>query len=65
PRSPDTGAGPPSLPCRPPLPSVGPAQALADIPGAKAEQALAALAQDRDRAVALTAAHVLRLRDGA
>ncbi|MGW3085412.1 MerR family transcriptional regulator [Streptomyces sp. NPDC001108] len=41
------------------------AQALADIPGAKAEQALAALAQDRDRAVALTAAHVLRLRDGA
>ncbi|MEV8453301.1 MerR family transcriptional regulator [Streptomyces sp. NPDC052095] len=40
-------------------------QALADIPGAKAAQALAALAQDRDRAVALTAAHVLRLRDGA
>ncbi|MFB6814573.1 HEAT repeat domain-containing protein [Streptomyces sp. NPDC056347] len=41
------------------------AQALADIPGAEAAEALAALAHDADRAVALTAAHVLRLREEA
>ncbi|WBB57550.1 HEAT repeat domain-containing protein [Verrucosispora sp. WMMD573] len=39
-------------------------QALADIPGATAARALAELSQDEDRAVALTAAYVLTLRDG-
>ncbi|MGW7296489.1 HEAT repeat domain-containing protein [Streptomyces sp. NPDC054829] len=39
------------------------AQALADIPGATASRALAELAQDEDRGVAVTAAYVLRLRD--
>ncbi|MEU9609873.1 MerR family transcriptional regulator [Streptomyces sp. NPDC048057] len=39
-------------------------QALADVPGATAARALAELAQDADRAVALTAAYVLELRDG-
>ncbi|BBH69493.1 transcriptional regulator [Actinoplanes sp. OR16] len=38
------------------------AEALADIPGAAAEEALVELAQDGDRAVAVTAAYVLRLR---
>ena len=38
-------------------------QALADIPGSTASRALAALSQDEDRAVALTAAYVLKLRD--
>ncbi|MFJ9632547.1 MerR family transcriptional regulator [Streptomyces sp. NPDC101175] len=38
-------------------------QALADIPGTTAEHALRALAKDEDRAVALTAAYLLRLRD--
>ncbi|MDL2076181.1 HEAT repeat domain-containing protein [Streptomyces sp. GXMU-J15] len=39
------------------------AQALADIPGATASRALAELARDEDRGVALTAAYVLTLRD--
>ncbi|MFI2645578.1 HEAT repeat domain-containing protein [Streptomyces sp. NPDC018610] len=39
-------------------------QALADIPGATASCALADLSHDEDRAVALTAAYVLRLRGG-
>ncbi|MFI6922228.1 HEAT repeat domain-containing protein [Nonomuraea spiralis] len=39
------------------------AQALADIPGPTASRALADLAQDDDRAVALTATYVLGLRD--
>ncbi|MFI7106788.1 HEAT repeat domain-containing protein [Nonomuraea sp. NPDC050227] len=38
-------------------------QALADIPGAAAARALADLAQDDDRAVALTATYILGLRD--
>ncbi|GGX02158.1 transcriptional regulator [Streptomyces malachitofuscus] len=38
-------------------------QALADIPGPTASRALAELAHDTDRAVALTATYVLRLRD--
>ncbi|NYF38071.1 DNA-binding transcriptional MerR regulator [Streptosporangium sandarakinum] len=38
-------------------------QALADIPGAKASQALADLSHDEDRVVALTAAYVLGIRD--
>lgn len=38
-------------------------QALADIPGAKAAGVLADLSRDEDRAVALTAAYVLQLRD--
>ncbi|HET6857558.1 MAG TPA: HEAT repeat domain-containing protein [Streptomyces sp.] len=38
------------------------AQALADIPGIAASHALADLAQDEDRAVALTAAYVLQCR---
>ncbi|MEU6487525.1 HEAT repeat domain-containing protein [Streptomyces sp. NPDC046887] len=38
------------------------AQSLADIPGAAASHALTELSQDEDRAVALTAAYVLRLR---
>ncbi|MEU6742564.1 MerR family transcriptional regulator [Streptosporangium sandarakinum] len=38
-------------------------QALADIPGARASQALADLSHDEDRVVALTAAYVLGLRD--
>jgi DNA-binding transcriptional MerR regulator len=39
-------------------------QALADIPGNAASRALTALAQDEDRAVALTATYVLTLRAG-
>ncbi|MEU6865646.1 HEAT repeat domain-containing protein [Streptomyces sp. NPDC046876] len=39
------------------------AQALADIPGGTASRALADLSRDEDRAVALTAAYVLGLRD--
>jgi hypothetical protein len=40
-------------------------QALADIPGPAAARALAGLAHDEDRAVALTATYVLTLRAGA
>ncbi|MFI6262436.1 HEAT repeat domain-containing protein [Micromonospora sp. NPDC051006] len=39
-------------------------QALADIPGSTASRALAGLSQDEDRAVALTAAYILDLRNG-
>ncbi|MEU6662049.1 MerR family transcriptional regulator [Streptomyces sp. NPDC046821] len=38
-------------------------QALADIPGTTASRALVELSHDEDRAVALTAAYLLRLRD--
>lgn len=38
-------------------------QALADIPGSTASNALVELAQDGNRAVAVTAAYLLRLRD--
>ncbi|MFB7496706.1 MerR family transcriptional regulator [Streptomyces sp. NPDC056161] len=38
-------------------------QALADIPGTTATRALAGLSHDKDRAVALTAAYLLQLRD--
>ncbi|WP_405107032.1 MerR family transcriptional regulator [Micromonospora sp. NBC_01405] len=38
-------------------------QALADIPGITASRALADLSHDEDRAVALTATYILRLRD--
>ncbi|MFI6390938.1 HEAT repeat domain-containing protein [Nonomuraea sp. NPDC050540] len=38
-------------------------QALADIPGTTASQALADLSQDEDRAVALTATYILGIRD--
>ncbi|MFJ8623938.1 HEAT repeat domain-containing protein [Kitasatospora sp. NPDC093550] len=38
-------------------------QALADIPGTTASHAIAELAQDEDRVVALTAAYVLTLRE--
>ncbi|MFF4756836.1 MerR family transcriptional regulator [Streptomyces sp. NPDC002514] len=38
-------------------------QALADIPGTTATHALARLSHDKDRAVALTAAYLLQLRD--
>ncbi|MFC7385270.1 MerR family transcriptional regulator [Sphaerisporangium rhizosphaerae] len=38
-------------------------QALAEIPGITASRALADLSQDEDRAVALTAAYILRIRD--
>ncbi|MFI9155528.1 MerR family transcriptional regulator [Streptomyces sp. NPDC053367] len=38
-------------------------QALADIPGTTASRALMELSHDRDRAVALTATYLLRLRD--
>ncbi|NNN38266.1 hypothetical protein HLK59_49845, partial [Streptomyces sp. S3(2020)] len=38
-------------------------QALADIPGSTASGALVALSGDGDRAVALTATYLLRLRD--
>ncbi|MFD5257688.1 MerR family transcriptional regulator [Streptomyces bobili] len=38
-------------------------QALASVPGANASRALVELSHDDDRAVALTAAYVLRLRD--
>ncbi len=38
-------------------------QALADIPGSTASRALADLSHDEDRAVALTAAYVLKLRN--
>ncbi|MFP8903149.1 MerR family transcriptional regulator [Streptomyces atacamensis] len=39
------------------------AQALADIPGAPSSRALADLSHDEDRAVALTATYVLKLRN--
>ncbi|MFD9033241.1 HEAT repeat domain-containing protein [Streptomyces sp. NPDC059567] len=39
------------------------AQALADIPGVTASRALEDLSQDEDRAVALTAAYILTLRE--
>ncbi|MFF3957288.1 MerR family transcriptional regulator [Streptomyces sp. NPDC001890] len=39
-------------------------QALAGIPGATASRALAELSHDEDRAVALTATYLLRLREG-
>ncbi|MFJ7490938.1 HEAT repeat domain-containing protein [Streptomyces sp. NPDC097727] len=39
------------------------AQALADIPGITASRALADLSRDEDRAVALTAAYILGIRD--
>ncbi|MGP3638027.1 MerR family transcriptional regulator [Streptomyces sp. 24-1644] len=39
-------------------------QALAGIPGRRASRALVELSHDDDRAVALTAAYLLRLRDG-
>ncbi|WJV50926.1 HEAT repeat domain-containing protein [Streptomyces flavofungini] len=39
-------------------------QALAEIPGAEAARALTDLTEDEDRTVALTAAYVLRMRDG-
>ncbi|MGW4644459.1 HEAT repeat domain-containing protein [Sphaerisporangium sp. NPDC004334] len=39
------------------------AHALAEIPGTTASRALAGLSQDEDRAVALTAAYILRIRD--
>ncbi|MEU3081148.1 MerR family transcriptional regulator [Streptomyces albidoflavus] len=39
-------------------------QALADIPGPVATRALTELSQDEDRAVALTATYLLRLREG-
>ncbi|MEO3786158.1 MerR family transcriptional regulator [Actinocorallia sp. B10E7] len=39
-------------------------QALADIPGATASRALADLSHDEDRAVALTATYILKLRNG-
>ncbi|MFD3655484.1 MerR family transcriptional regulator [Streptomyces sp. NPDC058620] len=39
-------------------------QALAGIPGTRASRALVELSHDDDRAVALTAAYLLRLRDG-
>ncbi|MFH8660983.1 HEAT repeat domain-containing protein [Streptomyces afghaniensis] len=39
------------------------AQALADIPGRTASRALEDLSHDEDRAVALTAAYILRIRD--
>ncbi|MFD8734047.1 MerR family transcriptional regulator [Streptomyces sp. NPDC059618] len=39
-------------------------QALAGIPGTRATDALVELSTDTDRAVALTAAYLLRLRDG-
>ncbi|CAM5230807.1 MerR family transcriptional regulator OS=Streptomyces tendae OX=1932 GN=GUR47_06450 PE=4 SV=1 [Streptomyces tendae] len=38
-------------------------QALAGIPGTRASRALAELSRDADRAVALTAAYLLRLRE--
>lgn len=38
-------------------------QALADVPGTRASHALVELSQDGDRAVALTAAYLLHLRD--
>ncbi|MEJ3749023.1 MerR family transcriptional regulator [Actinomycetes bacterium KLBMP 9797] len=38
-------------------------QALADIPGSTASRALAELSHDDDRAIALTATYILRLRD--
>lgn len=38
-------------------------QALAEIPGSTASHALVELSHDEDRAVALTAAYVLTLRD--
>ncbi|MFE7552000.1 HEAT repeat domain-containing protein [Streptomyces gardneri] len=40
------------------------AQALAEIPGATAAGALAELARDEDRSVALTAAYIVELREG-
>ncbi|WP_128378906.1 HEAT repeat domain-containing protein [Streptomyces cavernae] len=38
-------------------------QALADIPGTTASSALAGLSHDEDRAIALTAAYILRIRN--
>lgn len=38
-------------------------QALADIPGSTASRALVELSHDEDRAVALTATYLLRLRE--
>ncbi|MET8021842.1 HEAT repeat domain-containing protein, partial [Streptomyces decoyicus] len=38
-------------------------QALADVPGKRASRALVELSHDEDRAVALTAAYLLQLRD--
>ncbi|MFE5141365.1 MerR family transcriptional regulator [Streptomyces fagopyri] len=38
-------------------------QALADVPGTRASRALVELSRDEDRAVALTAAYLLQLRD--
>jgi hypothetical protein len=38
-------------------------QALADIPGTMASRALEDLSHDKDRAVALTAAYILGMRD--
>ncbi|MFD7861096.1 hypothetical protein ACFV4U_02305, partial [Streptomyces sp. NPDC059783] len=46
----------------PPAPRGRLTQALAGIPGAAADRALEDLAHDPDRAVALTAAYLLRLR---
>jgi HEAT repeat protein len=40
-------------------------QALADIPGTTASRALADLSHDEDRAVALTAAYILGIREQA
>jgi DNA-binding transcriptional MerR regulator len=40
------------------------AQALADIPGITTSRALAELSHDEDRAVALTATYILKLRNG-
>ncbi|GAA2538438.1 MerR family transcriptional regulator [Pseudonocardia hydrocarbonoxydans] len=40
------------------------AQAMAEVPGPVTRRALAVLARDDDRAVALTAAYVLRVHDG-
>ncbi|WP_405527110.1 MerR family DNA-binding transcriptional regulator [Streptomyces avidinii] len=51
-------AGPDELPARRRL-----TQALADIPGAVADRALAELSHDEDRAVALTATYLLTLRE--
>ncbi len=39
-------------------------QALADVPGVTTSRALAQLSHDEDRAVALTATYILKLRDG-
>lgn len=59
----------PTTPTAPTAPTEAPArvrltQALADIPGSTASNALVELSQDGDRAVALTATYLLQLRDG-